>query len=58
VEISFTGSGRHTLVRLEQRGWERLGEPGLVRRDRSRTAWAAITPHYAAACGTGWATEH
>jgi uncharacterized protein YndB with AHSA1/START domain len=49
VEITFTARGTHTWVRLEQRGWERLGEAGPPRRDRTRQAWSAITARFAAA---------
>jgi uncharacterized protein YndB with AHSA1/START domain len=49
VEITFTEVGDRTTVRLEQRGWERLGAAGVARRDRTRTSWATITGHYAQA---------
>ena len=51
VEITFTEVGDRTTVRLEQRGWERLGAAGVERRDRTRTAWATITGLYAQATG-------
>jgi DNA-binding transcriptional ArsR family regulator/uncharacterized protein YndB with AHSA1/START domain len=50
VEITFTPAGAATAVRLEQRGWERLGAAGQVRKERTRGAWAAITAEYARAC--------
>jgi uncharacterized protein YndB with AHSA1/START domain len=46
VEVTFTARGDDTAVRLEQRGFERLGEAGLARRDRTRTAWSAITARF------------
>jgi uncharacterized protein YndB with AHSA1/START domain len=42
VELTFTGVGSRTAVRLEQRGWERLGEAGPSRRERAQQAWSAI----------------
>jgi uncharacterized protein YndB with AHSA1/START domain len=49
VEITFTAVDERTLVRLEQRGWERLGEAGPPRRDRTRTAWGAIIARFTSA---------
>jgi uncharacterized protein YndB with AHSA1/START domain len=49
VEVTFTAREAGTAVRLEQRGWERLGDAGPPRRDRTRQAWAAITGRFAAA---------
>lgn len=49
VSITFRPREGGTAVRLEQRGWERLGAAGPVRRDRTRTAWGLITPPYATA---------
>ena len=49
VEVTFTQVDERTTVRLEQRGWERLGAAGVQRRDRTHTAWAAITDSYARA---------
>ena len=49
VEVTFTARADGTTVRLEQRGFERLGEAGLARRDRTRTAWSAITARFAQA---------
>jgi uncharacterized protein YndB with AHSA1/START domain len=42
VEVTFTDRDGHTAVRLEQRGWERLGAAGPPRRERTGQAWAAI----------------
>lgn len=50
VEITFTAIEQRTVVRLEQRGWERLGAAGPGRRDRTRQAWSTITARFAQAC--------
>jgi uncharacterized protein YndB with AHSA1/START domain len=50
VEVTFRPIDGGTAVRLEQRGWERLGDAGTVRRDRTRKAWTSITASYAQAC--------
>ena len=40
-------AGRHgTRVRIEHRGWERLGAVAEERRDRNRRGWAGVTEHY------------
>ena len=49
VEVTFAARDDGTAVRLEQRGWERLGEHGPPRRDRTREAWTAITARFVAA---------
>jgi uncharacterized protein YndB with AHSA1/START domain len=49
VEVTFIASDAGTAVRLEQRGWERLGDAGPTRRDRTGQSWAAITARYVAA---------
>jgi hypothetical protein len=50
LEITFRARGDGTAVRLEQRGWDRLGTAGRPRRERTGHAWAAITGRYALAC--------
>jgi uncharacterized protein YndB with AHSA1/START domain len=50
VEITFSPIAGGTAVRLEQRGWERLGEAGPGRKERTHNAWATITASYARAC--------
>lgn len=50
VMITFTGRDDHTVVRIEQRGWEHLGEAGPPRRTRTAQAWAGITELFARAC--------
>jgi uncharacterized protein YndB with AHSA1/START domain len=49
VEVTFTGLDGATRVRIRQSGFERLGAPGQVRRDRTDAAWDAITGLYRAA---------
>jgi uncharacterized protein YndB with AHSA1/START domain len=50
VEVTFRPAGVGTAVRLEQRGWEALGEAGPGRRERTDQAWRMITEGYATAC--------
>jgi uncharacterized protein YndB with AHSA1/START domain len=53
VEITFTADGPGTLVRIEHRGWERLGAAGEERRARNRQGWDGLLPHFLEAC-TGY----
>jgi uncharacterized protein YndB with AHSA1/START domain len=46
VEVTFRPTDHGTAVRLEQRGWDQLGEPGRRRRDRTEQAWHVITNSY------------
>lgn len=47
VEVTFAeAEGGGTTVRLVQTGWERLGEPGVERRERTLGGWAAVTSGY------------
>jgi uncharacterized protein YndB with AHSA1/START domain len=50
VEVTFTPRPDGTAVRIEQRGWDRLGGAGPARRTRTGQAWAAITQLFAVAC--------
>jgi uncharacterized protein YndB with AHSA1/START domain len=50
VELTFTAVGAGTAVRLEQRGWETLGEAGPPRRRRTGAVWGELTAVYARAC--------
>ena len=50
VEVTFTAREDVTAIRLEQRGWERLGDAAPPRRDRTRQAWATITVRFQDAC--------
>jgi uncharacterized protein YndB with AHSA1/START domain len=46
IEVTFSPIEAGTVVRLEQRGWERLGTEGASRRERTHKAWNAITARY------------
>jgi uncharacterized protein YndB with AHSA1/START domain len=52
VEVTFNRVGSRTAVRLEQRGWERLGEAGPARRARTDQAWNALAAAFARAVDT------
>ncbi len=49
VEVTFSPVEGGTAVRLEQRGWEQLGDAGPPRRERTHKAWTTIAARYAAA---------
>jgi hypothetical protein len=49
LDISFRPSATGTAIRLEQRGFERLGEAGAPRRTRTQGAWGVVTAAFAAA---------
>ena len=54
VEITFTvDEGDHCRVEIEHRGWERLDDLGLRRRDANQQGWAGLLPHFIAACHGG-----
>jgi uncharacterized protein YndB with AHSA1/START domain len=46
VEITFDAVPQGTRVRVEHRGWERLGAPGLERRRGNLAGWGSLLPHY------------
>jgi uncharacterized protein YndB with AHSA1/START domain len=47
VEIVFAPDGdQATEVRIEHRGWERLGSRGDAWRDRNRRGWETLLPWY------------
>jgi hypothetical protein len=46
VEISFTGAGERTTVRIVHAGWERLSAAGPEMRRRNRQGWAGLLDHY------------
>ena len=46
IDVTFTPSDIGTEVRIEQRGWERLGAEGPPRRTNTERAWGAVVPHY------------
>jgi uncharacterized protein YndB with AHSA1/START domain len=50
VEITFAAAPAGTEVRIVHSGWERLGARAAERRERNKRGWAALLPHYAAAC--------
>jgi uncharacterized protein YndB with AHSA1/START domain len=53
VEITFADrDGGATLVEIEHRGWERLGERGPGARQANSGGWQGLLPHYTAACAT------
>lgn len=39
----------HTRVRIEHRGWDRLGAAGPPRRERTTTVWALLADRFTAA---------
>lgn len=54
IEVTFRAiSPGRTAVRLEQRGWERLGDAGAPRRTRTGHVWSEMSQRYAAACTSG-----
>ena len=42
-----------TRVEIEQSGWERLGAAAGELRDRNRSGWESLMPHFRAAVGEG-----
>ena len=50
LDITFRPVQAGTAIRLEQRGFERLGETGATRRTRTAGAWSTVTTAFAAAC--------
>jgi uncharacterized protein YndB with AHSA1/START domain len=49
VEVAFVASPAGTIVRLEHRGWERLGERAAVARAGYETGWPRVLARYAGA---------
>ena len=50
VEITFTAAADDgTAVRIEHRGWERLGAKGPPLRERNVRGWAGLLPAYVSA---------
>ena len=47
VEVSFTATEGGTLVRLEHRGWERLGAEGAASRSDYDGGWDYVLGRYA-----------
>ena len=53
MAIRFVAHGdRTTRVEIEHRGWERLAG-GETARERNRTGWETLLPHYRAVLGEG-----
>ena len=51
VEIAFAPAGEGaTEVRIDHRGWERLGARGEPWRDRNRRGWETLVPWYVELC--------
>lgn len=47
VDIRFVARGDGaTTVRIEHRGWERLGADGQDWRDRNEGGWSTLLPHF------------
>jgi uncharacterized protein YndB with AHSA1/START domain len=53
VEVTFNEAGEGTVVRLEQRGWDRLGEAGPPRRTKTEQVWTLIGTRFVEACESG-----
>jgi uncharacterized protein YndB with AHSA1/START domain len=54
VEIVFAPDGAEaTEVRIDHRGWERLGDRGDAWRDRNRRGWETLWPWYVEYCERG-----
>lgn len=50
VDVTFHTVDGGTEVRIEQRGFERLGEAGVLRRSNTDRAWNTITALFIEAC--------
>lgn len=50
IEVTFRASDRGTVVRLEQRGWDRLGDAGPSRRARTGEVWTGMVARFSLAC--------
>jgi len=54
VDIRFVARGSAaTMIEIEQRGWERLGEAAERWRDRNRAGWQSLLPHFRQAAEKG-----
>jgi uncharacterized protein YndB with AHSA1/START domain len=51
LEVRFTAVAGGTLVELEHRGWERLGEIAEEARAGYGQGWAGVLTRFAAAAG-------
>jgi hypothetical protein len=53
VVIDFVADGpEETLVRIEQSGWEALGEDGAAWRDRNQAGWAGVLEPFTERCAS------
>ena len=50
LDVTFRAVATGTAVRLEQRGWERLGEAAAPRRTRTEGAWSVVAAAFVGAC--------
>ncbi len=50
VEVAFAPDGEGTQVTLTHTGWERLDDSRPDLRDRNRSAWSRVLPHFIDAC--------
>ena len=46
VEVTFAAEGDGTRVSIVHSGWERLGDRAAPLRDRNRTGWGGLLPHF------------
>jgi Activator of Hsp90 ATPase homolog 1-like protein len=54
LEVRFSGEqDGGTVVELEHRGWDQIGDEATVRRDANAVGWEGVLPFYVAACGSG-----
>jgi hypothetical protein len=52
VDIRFVDCGNEqTEIRIEQRGFDRLGESGQERRDKNTVGWSVVIPLFLACVG-------
>jgi uncharacterized protein YndB with AHSA1/START domain len=50
IDISFAPVDQGTAVRLEQRGWDRLGPAGPPRRTKTERVWSTLAARFIGAC--------
>ena len=55
ITVTFRATGpAATTVRLEQRGWERLGDAGAPRRTRTGQVWTQLSRRFSEACAASY----
>ena len=58
IEVTFRSDGAtRTVVRLEHRGWERLGDAGPPRRAKTGKVWGELSALFGAACAANVIVE-